>query len=129
MGSEEFRKLNDTLESFSKLNKLKGYEYKRVKERLNKYSQSDLKMKQSINYRNNYINEMKKYSHFDNYELLEKKLNSIRNPIKFYEMVSVNEFTGDLTYQSDQYYTQEAFNSYLQDLGIEIKNDSVSYLK
>lgn len=126
MGSEEFRELSNTLKSFERLDKLKGYEYNRLRERINKYAQSDLKMKRSIVYRENYINEMKKYSHFDNYDLLMEKLNSIKNPISFYEFVSQNEFTGDLTYQSDQYYTQEAFNAYLQDLGIEIKDDSIS---
>lgn len=33
---------------------------------------------------------------------------------------------GDLTYQSDETYTQEAFNSFVQDFGIEIDNDSVT---
>lgn len=126
MGSIEYRELINTLKSFEKLNILRGFEYNRLRERINKYATSDLKMKRSINYRENYINEMKKYSHFDNYQLLMEKLNSIKNPINFYEFVSQNEFTGDLTYQSDQYYTQEAFNAYLQDLGIEIKEDSIS---
>lgn len=126
MGSEEYRQLNNTLKSFKNLNRLKGYEYNRLKERINKYAESDLKMKRSIVYRENYINEMKKYSHFDNYNLLMEKLNSIKNPIKFYEFVSQNEFAGDLTWQSDQYYTQEAFNYYLEDLGIEIETDSIS---
>ena len=126
MGSIEYRELINTLKSFEKLNILRGFEYNRLRERINKYATSDLKMKRSITYRENYINEMKKYSHFDNYQLLMEKLNSIKNPINFYEFVSQNEFTGDLTYQSDQYYTQEAFNAYLQDLGIEIKEDSIS---
>ncbi len=126
MGSIEYRELINTLKSFEKLNILRGFEYNRLRERINKYATSDLKMKKSINYRENYINEMKKYSHFDNYQLLMEKLNSIKNPINFYEFVSQNEFAGDLTYQSDQYYTQEAFNAYLQDLGIEIKEDSIS---
>lgn len=126
MGSIEYRELINTLKSFEKLNILRGFEYNKLRERINKYATSDLKMKRSIVYRENYINEMKKYSHFDNYDLLMEKLNSIKNPISFYEYVSQNEFTGDLTYQSDQYYTQEAFNAYLQDLGIEIKEDSIS---
>lgn len=33
---------------------------------------------------------------------------------------------GDLTYQSDETYTQEAFNSFVQDFGIEIDEDSVT---
>lgn len=126
MGSIEYRELINTLKSFERLNRLRGFEYDRLRERINKYAASDLKMKRSITYRENYIKEMKKYSHFDNYQLLMEKLNSIKNPINFYEFVSQNEFAGDLTYQSDQYYTQEAFNAYLQDLGIEIKEDSIS---
>ena len=126
MGSEDYRSYVATLKSFNDLDNLKGYKYRRLKERINLYARLDLKMKRSIVYRENYIKEMKKYSHFDNYELLMEKLNSIKNPINFYEFVSQNEFTGDLTWQSDQYYTQEAFNAYLQDLGIEIKEDSIS---
>ena len=33
---------------------------------------------------------------------------------------------GDLTYQSDETYTQQAFNSFVQDFGIEIEEDSVT---
>lgn len=33
---------------------------------------------------------------------------------------------GDLTYQSDETYTQQAFNSFVQDFGIEIDEDSVT---
>ena len=68
---------------------------------------------------------MKKYSHFDNYDKLMKKLNSISNPVSFFNFVSQNELTGDLTYQSDEVYSQEAFNSFVQDFGIEIEEDSV----
>ena len=33
---------------------------------------------------------------------------------------------GDLTYQSDETYTQQAFNSFVQDFGIEIDEDSIT---
>ena len=69
---------------------------------------------------------MKKYSHFDNYDKLMKKLNSFSNPVSFFNFVSENELTGDLTYQSDEVYSQEAFNRFVQDFGIEISEDSVS---
>lgn len=36
---------------------------------------------------------------------------------------------GDLTYQSDETYTQQAFNSFVQDFGIEIDDDSVTVEK
>lgn len=126
MGSNEYRKLTRTLESFKNLDKLRGYEYERLKNRINFYAQSDLTMKKSITYRENYLEVMEKYSMFDNYDLLKQKLESITNPINFYNFVSATENTKDLTWQSDQTYTQEAFNEFLQDLGIEIKIDSIT---
>jgi hypothetical protein len=39
--------------------------------------------------------------------------------------MSRNELTKDLTYQSDQFYTQEAFNSFVEELGINLEFDSV----
>ena len=85
-------------------------------------------MRKAIIYRENYINEMKKYSHLDNYDLLVKKMNSIKNPIDFYENISDNALLADLTYQSDEYYTQEEFNRFVEDWGIQIddKFESVS---
>lgn len=126
MGSKEYRKLQGTLKSFENIDKVKGYDYKMIKERINFYAQSDLKMKRAIVYRENYIKEMEKYSLFDNYDKFMNTLKSIKNPLDFFEFVSKTDFTVDLTYQSEQYYTQEAFNSYLQDLGIEIEVDSIS---
>ena len=82
-------------------------------------------MKKAIVYRDNYMRELQKYSHLDNYETLMKQLKNISNPIKFYEFMSRNELTVDLTYQSDQFYTQEAFNSFMEELGINIEIDSV----
>lgn len=75
-------------------------------------------MKRSITYRENYVREMEKYRDFDNYDKLKAKFDELQNPLDFYEFMSKNELTKDLTYQSDQVFGQMEFNSFLQDLGI-----------
>ena len=83
---------------------------------------SDYSMRRAITYRENYIEEMRKYSSFENYDLLMKKLESIKNPESFYEFVSKNELTKDLTYNSDMFYSQSEFNRFVSDvLGEDIE--------
>ena len=80
-------------------------------------------MRKSIVYRENYIEEMKKYSHFEGYEQLMQKLESIKNPIDFFEFVSKNELTQDLTYQSDEFYSQQEFLAYVEVMLAEDQED------
>lgn len=68
----------------------------------------------------NYMKEMEKYKGFAGYDALLSKLKGIRNPKTFYKYVSKNELAGDLTYQSDQYFTQEAFLNFAKSLGVDI---------
>lgn len=126
MGSDKVNKIKSQLKNLKELEKKKGYEFERLRNRIQGEGTSDYSMKKALVYQENYINEMKKYSHLDNYNLLMNKLNSIKNPISFYEFVSKNELTADLTYQSDQYFAQQEFNRFLEELGIEIEYDSVS---
>ena len=126
MGSERAREIESQLKNLKQIENKKGYEFKRLKERIQNKGTSDYIMKKAIVYRENYVKEMEKYSHLDNYEKLVEKFESLKNPVKFYEYMSQNELTQDLTYQSDEYFTQQAFNSFLQDLGIEIDEDSVT---
>ena len=126
MGSLRAREIEAQIKNLKNIESAVGYEFNRLRERLSRMGTSDYTMKKAIVFRENYINEMKKYSHYDNYDKLMKKLNSITNPISFFNFVSQNELTGDLTYQSDETYTQEAFNSFVQDFGIEIDEDSIT---
>lgn len=126
MGSTRVKEIKAQIKNLKEIENLSGFDFNRLKERITRMGSSDYTMKKAIVFRKNYLKEMEKYSHFDNYELLMKKLNSISNPIMFFEFVSKNEITGDLTYQSDEMYTQEAFNSFVQDFGIEIEKDSIS---
>lgn len=126
MGSTRVREIEAQLKNLKQIETKSGYEFRALKSRIARSGVSDYTMKKAITYMENYLKEMEKYSHFDNYELLIRKLKSFSNPISFYNFVSKTELTADLTYQSDEFYTQEYFNRFLEDLGIEIKEDSIS---
>lgn len=119
MGSQRAREIEAQIRNLKQIENKKGYEFKRLKERIQNLGTSDYIMRKAIIYRENYLKEMEKYSHFDNYDKLMTKLNSIQNPITFFDYVSKNELTEDLTYQSDQYYSQQEFNRFVEELGIE----------
>lgn len=126
MGSTRVREIEAQLRNLKQIETKSGYEFQRLRSRIARSGVSDYTMKKAIVYMENYIKQMEKYSHFDNYDKLMAKLKSFSNPISFYNFVSKTELTADLTYQSDEYYTQEYFNRFIEDLGIEIENDSVS---
>lgn len=126
MGSLRAREIEAQIKNLKQIETKIGYEFLQLKRRIMRQGTSDYTMKKAIIFRQNYLKEMEKYSHFDNYEKLMKKLNSLKNPLEFFNYVSRNELTGDLTYQSDETYTQEAFNSFVQDFGIEIDEDSIT---
>ena len=64
-----------------------------------------------------------------NFQEFEKFVNKYKNPISFWNRVKNHEVLKDLTYQSEQYYSQAEFNDFLiNDLGIdpeELKNIDV----
>lgn len=127
MGSQREKEILAQIKNLDKIESTSGYDFYLTKQRIMTQGRSDYKMKQAINYRNNYIQEMKKYRNYENYEKLEKKMNSITNPLSFFELMSANELTQDLTYQSDEVLSQEEFNMYLNDLGIETEDEILTY--
>ena len=116
MGSIRAREIEAQIKNLGKLEFKKGKEFDRLVSRIKFQGSSDYNMKRSIVYRENYIREMEKYSNFENYDKLMKKLQSFKNPESFYEFVSKTEITKDLTYQSDQFYSQSEFNNFITDL-------------
>ena len=119
MGSTKVRAIQSQIKNLKMIETQKGYEFNALRRRIRKMGASDYEMKKAIIYRENYLKEMEKYSHFENYDELMKKLKSIQNPLKFFEFVSQNELTQDLTYQSDQYYSQQEFNRFVEMFEIE----------
>ena len=126
MGSQRAKEIKANINRLKSIEKRAGKEFERLKKSIQKYGGIDYSLRQATTYRENYVREMEKYSHLDNYDKLVALFNKLKNPKKFYEFMSKNEIAVDLTYQSDQYYTQQAFNSYLQELGIETETDSIS---
>lgn len=125
MGSIRVKELQAQLKNLKSIEYKKGFEFKRLRQSLKIQASSDYEMKKAIIYKQNYLEEMKKYSHFEGYEGLMKKLEAIQNPIDFFEFVSKNELTQDLTYQSDEYYTQEEFLAFIDVLNAEDEEDII----
>lgn len=127
MGSIRVREIEAQLRNLKQIESKKGYQFERLRERIHNIGTSDYNMRRAITYRNNYINEMKKYSHLRNYGLLKEKMESLSNPVDFYEYVKDKELVKDLTYQSDEYYKQAEFNEFLRDWEIEVEEIEEDY--
>ncbi len=113
--------------NLKKFENLTKSEFKKLKSRIRNAGVTDYNMKKAIVFQNNYLNEMEKYSHFANYNILMKKLNSFKNPINFYEFLKdKNELIVDLTYQSDENFRQEEFNRFVEEITGEQLEDSIS---
>lgn len=127
MGSMRYNELLAQLENVKEFEEKSEYELIKMKRRLWKQGASDIEMKRAIVYRENYYNVIKdRYSNFDGYDKLEFLFKSLKNPLKFYDFMVErdNELLIDLTYQSEQYYTQQEFNRFLESLGININSSN-----
>ena len=107
--------LKHRIKNLKKFQSSKGYDFDILKERAFNIGRDDYKMKQAIIYRENYMKVLERYQDFDNYEKLVNYLNRFKNPIRFYERMKKtnNDNTLDLTYVSDEHYSQTAFNSFV----------------
>ena len=127
MGSIRVREIEAQLKNLKQIESKKGYQFERLRQRIHNIGTSDYNMRRALTFRNNYINEMKKYSHLKNYEVLKEKMESLSNPVDFYEFVKDKELVKDLTYQSDEYYKQAEFNEFLRDWEIEVEETDEVY--
>ena len=93
MGSIRAREIEAQIRNLKQIENKKGYEFNNLRQRIMSMGRSDYVMKKATIFRENYLKEMQKYSHFDNYEKLMNKLQSIKNPVSFYNFVSQNELT------------------------------------
>ncbi|MBO7692632.1 MAG: hypothetical protein J6T10_08375 [Methanobrevibacter sp.] len=97
IGDLEFKQLMRTKESIEDLFNRLGSEFKRTAKRTLSWGKNDYELWRAQIYRDNYMNKVLIHmSEYDNYELLVKKLNSIENPIKFYEYVQRSTVLQDL---------------------------------
>lgn len=105
------------------LDKKTGSGFKNLKQRIRWQGASDYDMRKAITFMENYKRTMEKYSSFKNYDKLKEKMDSVSNPLAFYNLVKDKELIRDLTYQSTQMYTEVEFNNFVEDWGIEVTED------
>ena len=125
MGDREFKQLVRTRESIEDLFNRLGSDFKRTSERTLAWGKSDYDLWRASVYRENFMNALEEMSTYDNYKLLKDKLNSIENPIKFFNYVQRSDILTDLFLfykdkATSQTYggfkdNQEAFNTALFD--------------
>lgn len=128
MGDAEFKKLLRTKESIEDVFNRRGAEFRRTKERVKSWGKTDYELWRAGIFRENFMNALKEMSKYKNYKLLKEKLESIENPIQFYNYVKQSDIISDLfLFYKDkataQTYggfvdNQEAFNTALEQLGI-----------
>lgn len=125
MGDSEFKKLQRTGESIEDLFNRRGTEFRRTKQRTKSWGKADYDLWRASIFRENFMNSLEEMSTYNNYKLLVEKLESIENPIQFYNYVKQSNILSDLfLYYKDkatsQTYggfvdNQEAFDTALFD--------------
>lgn len=130
IGDVEFKRLLRTKESIEDLFNRSGTEFRRTRERTFKWGKNDFELYRADIFRENFMKALEQLETYKNIDLLINELEKITNPIQFYKYVSQSEILKDLfLFYRDkataQTYggfvdNQEAFNTALNDLGIEI---------
>ena len=129
MGDERLSEINAIEESFTKLQLKTGADLRRLKDRIFTIGRSDYKLSKDKLFMDNFYKALEGISNFQNYDVLKKELDKIKNPTKFYEYVSKSPVLMDLFLwykESDSLFyggfsdNQDAFTSTLMyHLGIE----------
>jgi hypothetical protein len=122
MGDERLSEIKAIENSFDKLNEKTGSDLKRLKERIFSVGRTDYKISKDKLFQENFYKALEGISNFQNYDVLKKELDKIKNPTKFYEYVKKSPVLMDLFLwykESDSLFyggftdNQEAFNSTL----------------
>lgn len=130
MGDKEFKQLLRTKESIEDLFNRTGSDFKRTSARALTWGKLDYDLWRAAVFRDNFMNALEEMSTYKNYKLLKEKLESIENPIQFYNYVKQSNILQDLFLfykdkATSQTYggfvdNQEAFDTALFDqLGID----------
>lgn len=129
-GSMRAREIQAQIKNLSSIEERSGYEFNRLRERLQNIGTSDYAMKKAIIYRENYMTMIKNYQSYDNYDKLIAVLDKYKNPASFYEFVSQNELLSDITYMYDMSMNmgvgtvneQASFNRMLESIGVILES-------
>lgn len=122
MGEERLSELEAIEKSFDKINLSIGSDFERLKSRIMNVGRSDYKLSKDKLFMENFYKALEGISNFQNYDVLKRKLDKIKNPTKFYEFIKKSPVLMDLFLwykESDSLFyggfsnNQEAFNSTL----------------
>ena len=126
MGDREFKQLIRTKESIEDLFNRVGSDFKRTAKRTLSWGKNDYDLWRASIFRDNFMNSLEYMSNYNNYDILYQKLNSIKNPIQFYNYVNQSDTLKDIfLYYRDENTAntyggfnsnQNAFNKALDDL-------------
>ena len=132
MGDERLSEIKAIENSLETLGERKGAEFERIKERIFSLGRSDYKITRDKQFQQNFYKALEGISNFQNYDVLKRELDKIKNPSKFYEYVKRSPVLMDLFLwykESDSLFyggftdNQEAFDSTLMfHLGINDVN-------
>lgn len=96
MGDKDFKQLVRTRESIEDLFNRVGSDFRRTAERTLAWGKTDYELWKASIFRENFMNALEEMSTYRNYNLLHDKLNSIKNPIQFYNYVRKSNILSDL---------------------------------
>lgn len=122
MGDERLSEIKAIEDSFNRLNEKTGSDFKRLKLRIQSVGRSDYKLSKDELFMKNFYTALEGISNFQNYDILKKELDKIKNPTKFYDYVKKSPVLMDLFLwykESDSLFyggfndNQEAFDSTL----------------
>ena len=122
MGDERLSEIKAIENSLETLGERRGADFERVKERIFSLGRSDYKITRDKQFQENFYKALEGISNFQNYDVLKKELDKIKNPTKFYDYVNRSPVLMDLFLwykESDSLFyggfsdNQEAFDSTL----------------
>lgn len=96
MGDREFKQLLRTKESIEDLFNRLGSDFKITSKRTMSWGKADYDLWRASIFRENFMNSLEEMSTYSNYKLLKDKLESIENPIQFYNYVKQSNILSDL---------------------------------
>lgn len=96
MGDERLSEIRAIEDSFKKIENKTGADLKRLKARIMSIGRTDYKLVKDKLFQENFYTALEGISNFQNYDILKKELDKIKNPSKFYNYVKQSPILMDL---------------------------------
>lgn len=94
--TQEETQIRGQLNNLNKFEKLTGYDFNRFRRRVRSMGKLDYNMRKAIQYRENYMKAISNLSSYEKYPLFKKQLESIKNPIEFYNFIQKSDIMSDM---------------------------------